>query len=55
MHNEHLSIEPNANELDQLHEEIYEAPAVESVMTSELLEREVHYAGVQPVSGGVIN
>lgn len=29
----------------------YEAPAVESVLTPETLEREVHYAGVIPASG----
>ena len=29
----------------------YEAPAIESVLTPEALEREVHYAGNVPVSG----
>ncbi|BCM90431.1 hypothetical protein IAD21_02284 [Abditibacteriota bacterium] len=28
----------------------YEAPAIESILTSESLEREVHYAGQLPVS-----
>lgn len=28
----------------------YEAPAIESVLTTESLEREVHYAGVPPTS-----
>ncbi len=31
----------------------YEAPAIESVMTPESLEREVHYAGAQAGSGAV--
>ncbi|BCM90430.1 hypothetical protein IAD21_02283 [Abditibacteriota bacterium] len=33
----------------------YEAPAIESVLTSESLEREVHYAGDGPISGKIGN
>lgn len=32
----------------------YEAPIIESVLTPESLEREVHYAGIQPTSGQAI-
>lgn len=31
----------------------YEAPAIESILTPEALEREVHYAGNPPISGAV--
>ena len=31
--------------------EVYEAPAIESVITPEEMEREVHYAGNGQVSG----
>lgn len=36
--------------IDQKTPTAYESPAIESVLTAESLEREVHYAGLQAVS-----
>lgn len=43
----------NASSAEEQVEQVasYEAPAIESVLTPESLEREVHYAGTLPTSG----
>lgn len=55
MNTEYSNLELNSEATASVEstEIVYEAPAIESVLTSETLEREVHYAGVQPVSGAV--
>ena len=53
MNLEHSNIESGTSVLaaDEHLAADYEAPAIESVLTPEDLEREVHYAGLVAVSG----
>ncbi|BCM90433.1 hypothetical protein IAD21_02286 [Abditibacteriota bacterium] len=53
MNIQHSEIEPKSDESAsaQNTSAAYEAPAIESVLTPESLEREVHYAGLQNGSG----
>lgn len=56
MNNEHSRIELKSDAVasESRTQNAYEAPAIESVLTPESLEREVHYAGVQPTSGATL-
>ncbi len=51
---EHSQIEQNSDApASEAQVAAYEAPAVETVLTNDSLEREVHYAGAQAGSGPV--
>ncbi|BCM90435.1 hypothetical protein IAD21_02288 [Abditibacteriota bacterium] len=50
---EHLQDSPASDDSVASVASAYEAPVIESVLSPESLEREVHYAGAQVGSGGV--
>ncbi len=54
MNLEHSLSYEEKDELSVIKDNVYEAPAIESVLTPESLEREVHYAGFSAGSNAVV-